>query len=75
MSEVAERIQQEVAEIAEVLARRQGKLVREVWTEALTLHRVRYETGHRHLDTPKLSLWLFHLAARYCRWLQSQSWV
>jgi hypothetical protein len=41
---VAARIQQEVTEIAEVLARRQGKTVREVWNEALTLHRVRYET-------------------------------
>jgi hypothetical protein len=41
---VAARIQREVAEIAEVLARRQGKTVRKVWTEALTLHRVRYET-------------------------------
>jgi hypothetical protein len=43
MSDVAERIQEEVTEIAEVLARRQGKPVRDVWTEALTLHRVRYE--------------------------------
>jgi acyl-CoA reductase-like NAD-dependent aldehyde dehydrogenase len=43
MSEVAERIQEEVTEIAEVLARRKGKPIREVWTEALTLHRVRYE--------------------------------
>ncbi len=41
---VAARIQQEVTEIAEVLAQRQGKTVREVWTEVLTLHRVRYET-------------------------------
>jgi acyl-CoA reductase-like NAD-dependent aldehyde dehydrogenase len=44
MSEVAERIQEEVTEIAEVLSRRQGKPIREVWTEALSLHRVRYET-------------------------------
>jgi hypothetical protein len=44
MSDVSERIQEEVTEIAEVLARRQGKVVREVWTEALTLHRIRYET-------------------------------
>jgi hypothetical protein len=41
---VAARMQREVTEIAEVLARRHGKTVREVWTEALTLHRVRYET-------------------------------
>ena len=32
---VAARIQHEVTEIAEVLARRQGKTVREVWSEAL----------------------------------------
>jgi hypothetical protein len=44
MSEVAERIQEEVTEIAEVLARQQDKPVRDVWTEALSLHRVRYET-------------------------------
>ena len=44
MSDVAARIQEEVTEIAEVLARRQGKPIREVWTEALSLHRVRYET-------------------------------
>jgi len=44
MSEVAARIQEEVTEIAEVLARREGKPVRDVWAEALTLHRVRYET-------------------------------
>jgi len=43
MSDVAARIQEEVTEIAEVLARQQGKPIREVWTEALTLHRVRYE--------------------------------
>jgi hypothetical protein len=33
-----------VTEIAEVLARRSGKQVREVGHEALSLHRVRYET-------------------------------
>jgi hypothetical protein len=44
MSEVSEHIQEEVTEIAEVLARCQGKAAREVWTEALTLHRIRYET-------------------------------
>jgi hypothetical protein len=47
---VAARIQQEVTEIAEVLARRQGKTVREVWNEALTLHRVRYETDVLRVD-------------------------
>jgi hypothetical protein len=41
---VAAQMQREVTQIAEVLARRQGKTVREVWAEALTLHRVRYET-------------------------------
>jgi hypothetical protein len=46
MSEVAERIQEEVTEIAEGLARREGKPVREAWTEALTLHRVR-KGSHR----------------------------
>jgi hypothetical protein len=44
MSEVFERIQEEVNEIAEVLSRQQDKPIREVWTEALSLHRVRYET-------------------------------
>jgi hypothetical protein len=33
-----------VQEIAEVLSRRSGKPNPEVWNEALTLHRVRYET-------------------------------
>jgi hypothetical protein len=33
-----------VTEIAEILARRQGKTIREVWNEALALHKVRYET-------------------------------
>jgi len=37
-------IQREVREIADVLAQQQGKTVREVWNEVLTLHRVRYET-------------------------------
>jgi hypothetical protein len=41
---VHERLQQEVQEIAEVLSRRSGKPVRDVWQEALSLHRVRYET-------------------------------
>lgn len=40
----AEQIQEEVQEIAEVLARWEGKELRAVWNEALTLHRVRYET-------------------------------
>ena len=39
-----DRIQQEVQEIAEVLGRRSGKTIVEVWQEALSLHRVRYET-------------------------------
>jgi hypothetical protein len=33
-----------VQEIAEVLGRRSGKTIIEEWQEALTLHRVRYET-------------------------------
>jgi hypothetical protein len=39
-----ERIQSEIQEIAEVLSRRSGKTIIEVWNEALSLHRVRYET-------------------------------
>jgi hypothetical protein len=39
-----ERIQAEVQEIAEVLSRRSGHTIVEVWSEALTLHRARYET-------------------------------
>jgi hypothetical protein len=38
-----ECLQAEVQEIAEVLSRRSGKSIVEVWNEALTLHRVRYE--------------------------------
>lgn len=37
-------IQEEVQESAEILARQRGTTVTEVWNEALTLHRVRYET-------------------------------
>jgi hypothetical protein len=40
---VHERLQREITEIAEVLARRQGKRARDVWEHALSLHRVRYE--------------------------------
>lgn len=36
-----DRVQAEVQEIAGVLARQQRKSVREVWNEALTIHRVR----------------------------------
>jgi hypothetical protein len=43
MSELARRLQQEVTEIAEVLARQENKTLGEVWEEALRLHRVRYE--------------------------------
>jgi hypothetical protein len=39
-----ERIQREVQEIAGVLSHQSGRSIVEVWTEALTLHRVRYET-------------------------------
>ncbi len=38
-----ERIRAEVQEIAEVLSHRSGRSIVEVWSEALTLHRVRYE--------------------------------
>jgi hypothetical protein len=45
VSEVAQRIQEEVQEIADVLAREQGRMIdTAIWNEALTLHRVRYET-------------------------------
>jgi hypothetical protein len=40
---VMERIQAEVQEIADVLSRRSGRSIVEVWNEALSLHRVRYE--------------------------------
>ena len=39
-----ERIRAEVQEIAEVWSRRRGRSIIEVWNEALSLHRVRYET-------------------------------
>ena len=44
MRPVHARLQEEVEEIARVLARQQGKTHVEVWEEALSLHRVRYET-------------------------------
>jgi hypothetical protein len=50
---VAARLHREVTEIAEVLARRQGKSIAEVWTEALALHRVRYETEVLTLEDEK----------------------
>jgi hypothetical protein len=39
-----ERIQADVQEFAEVLSRRSGRSIVEVWNEALSLHRARYET-------------------------------
>jgi hypothetical protein len=39
-----EKIQAEVQEIAEVLSRQSGRSTVEVWNEAISLHRVRYET-------------------------------
>jgi hypothetical protein len=42
-----ERIQAEVQEIAEVLSRQSGRSIADVWDEALSLHRVRYETDVR----------------------------
>jgi hypothetical protein len=47
MSGHTERIQQEITEIAEVLARQQGRELREVWEEAMTLWRVRFSTEVR----------------------------
>ena len=44
MTELSDRLQQEVQEIADVLARQSGKTPVQVWEEALSLHRVRYET-------------------------------
>ena len=44
---VHDRIQAEVQEIAEVLSRQSGRSIVEVWNEALSLHRVRYETEVR----------------------------
>jgi len=38
-----DELQEEVQEIAEVLARRSGKTICEVWEEALDLHSVKYE--------------------------------
>jgi hypothetical protein len=37
-----EELGEEITEIARVLMRRTGKTEKEVWDEALTLHRVRY---------------------------------
>jgi hypothetical protein len=42
--EIDEQIQSEVQEIAVVLSRRSVKTIIEVWQEALSLHRIRYET-------------------------------
>jgi hypothetical protein len=49
-----DQIQEEVQEIAEVLLREHpvGTPMSEVWDEALTLHRVRYET--KILPPPRL---------------------
>jgi hypothetical protein len=44
MNDVAARIQEEVTKIIEVLTRHEGKTMRVVWNEPLSLHRVRYET-------------------------------
>jgi hypothetical protein len=44
MSSLWEQQHQDIQEIAEVLAREQGKEMRDVWEEALTLYRVRFET-------------------------------
>ena len=39
-----ERIQEDVQEKAEVLSRRSGRTIVEVWNVAISLHRVRYGT-------------------------------
>ena len=39
-----ERTRREVQEIAEVLSRQSGRPIVDVWNEALSLQRVRYET-------------------------------
>ena len=44
MNDVAARIQEEVTKFIEVLTRHEGKTMRVVWNEPLSLHRVRYET-------------------------------
>jgi hypothetical protein len=45
VSDLAQSIQAEVQEIAEVLSREQGRPIDgAIWQEALSLHRVRYET-------------------------------
>ncbi len=40
----AERTQREVQKMADVLSRQSGRSIVEVWNEALSLHRVRYQT-------------------------------
>ncbi len=40
----AERTQREVQKMADVLSRQSGRSMVEVWNEALSLHRVRYQT-------------------------------
>jgi hypothetical protein len=45
MSNHAERVREEIMEIAEVLMREQpGATMTDVWEEALSLYRVRFET-------------------------------
>jgi hypothetical protein len=44
MNEFGRRLQEEVTEIAQVLARQENKTLGEVWEEALSLHQVRYGT-------------------------------
>ena len=41
---VCDRLYDEVEEITEVLIRESGKSMAEVWENALSLHRVRYDT-------------------------------
>jgi predicted transcriptional regulator len=55
MTELSIRLQQEVQEIADVLARQSGKTTTQVWEEALSLHRVRYETTPLPDTEPELN--------------------
>jgi hypothetical protein len=53
-SDSAHRLQAEVLEIAEVLLRQSppGTTLMDIWEEALTLHRVRYDTEILPPDLP-----------------------
>ena len=49
-----EQVQAEILEIAEILQREQGgRTITDVWEEALSLHRVRYEREVRSAAQPR----------------------